>query len=158
VAGEFLLHSSELRRAIELCEKKPPTNEEGVLFEKRAADNATVKDIIPFDELEENGIRVYSRWPDKRGIGPRVGHANKNYEAMDWDAAKDRHFVVSLKVDYEEAYTAAQAKVSMEDWEHVITAQRQVVEIFREKKRSDQGKLIARTVLFLFQLLATAIT
>ncbi len=67
MAGEFLLHSSELRRAIELCEKKPPTKKEGVLFEKMAADNATVKDIIPFDELEKNGIRVYSRWPDKRG-------------------------------------------------------------------------------------------
>jgi hypothetical protein len=66
VAGEFLLHSSELRRAIELCEKMPPTKKEGILFEKRAAYNATVKDIIPFDELEKNGIRVYSRWPNKR--------------------------------------------------------------------------------------------
>ena len=150
MAVKFLLHSSELRRAIELCKKKPPTNEEGVHFEKRAS-NASVSDFIRFDDVEKNGIRVYSRWPDKKGIGPRVAH-------MDWDAAKDRHFVVSLKVDYEEAYTAAQAKVSMEDWEHVITAQRQVLDIFKEKKRSDQGKLIARTVLFLFQLLATAIT
>jgi len=62
------------------------------------------------------------------------------------------------QMDFEAAYTAAQAKVSMEDWKHVITAQRQVVQIFKEKRRSDQGKLIARTVLFLFQLLATAIT
>ena len=73
------------------------SKKEGILFEKRAAYNATVKDIIPFDELEKNGIRIYSRWPDKKGIGPRVAHANKNYEAMDWDAAKDRHFVVNLK-------------------------------------------------------------
>jgi hypothetical protein len=28
----------------------------------------------------------------------------------------------------------------------------------KEKRKSDQGKLMARTVLFLFQLLATAIT
>ncbi len=98
-----------------LCEKKPPANEEGILFEKRAADNATVKEIIPFDKLEKNSISVNSRWPDKKGIGPRVAYPHNKYEAMDWDAEKDRHFVVNLKVDYEAAYKAAQAKVSMED-------------------------------------------
>jgi hypothetical protein len=90
--------------AIELCEKKPPANEEGILFEKSAADNATVKGIIPFDELEKNGIRAYSRWPDKKSIGPRVARHHNNYEAIDWNTAKDRHFVVNLQVDYEAAW------------------------------------------------------
>jgi hypothetical protein len=158
VAGDILLHSSELRRAIELCEKKPPTNEDCIKFEQRAANNATLKDIIPFDELENNGIRVYSRWPDKNGIGPRVARPHNHYDAMDRDTAKDRHFVVNLQVDYEAAYEAAHAKVSMADWAHVASALKKVQDDFRRKKKADKDKLVARTVLFLFQLLATAIT
>ena len=75
-----------------------------------------------------------------------------------WTGTKDRHFVVNLKVDYEEAYMAAQAKVSMDDWKHVTSAKIQVMQDFKQKRKSDQEKLIARTVLFLFQLLVTAIT
>lgn len=76
VAGDFLLlkvaNSKELRTAIELCQKKPPTVAEGIRFDQRAIDKATSDDYIRFRDLEENGVYAYSTWPDKYGVGQRA--------------------------------------------------------------------------------------
>jgi len=162
VAGDFLLlkvaNSKELRTAIELCQKKPPTVAEGIRFDQRAIDKATSDDYIRFHDLEENGVYAYSTWPDKYGVGQRAYPPFRNHEPKDWDTAKDRHFIINLKSDYEEAYAQAKRQSSQVlDWDHIQTARDKVETEFKAKKMPDPDKLTARTVLYLFQLIATVI-
>ena len=105
MAGDFLLlkvaNSKELRTAIELCQKKPPTVADGVQFDKRALHKATGDDLIRFDELEKYGCNTYSTWPDKHGVGRSAYPPFRKHPSKDWDTAKDRHFIINLKSDYE---------------------------------------------------------
>ena len=151
-------NSKELRTAIELSKKKPPTVAEGIRFDQRAMDKATSDDCIMFRDLEKNGIHTFQKWPDIYGVGPSAYPPFRNHDPKDWDTAKDRHFIINLKSDYEEAYAQAKRQSSQVlDWEHIQTARDKVEAEFLEKKMADPDKLTARTVLYLFQLIATVI-
>ena len=162
MAGDFLLlkvaNSKELRTAIELSQKKPPTVADGIWFDKRALHTATEDDIIRFHDLYKYGIHTFKTWPDKFGVGQCANYPFKNHLPTDWDTAKDRHFIINLKSDYEAAYFQAQQQSShLSDWEQIEKFRDKVKAEFEEKKMHEPDKLIARTVLYLFQLLATVI-
>ena len=116
-------NSKELRTAIELSQKKPPTVADGIWFDKRALHTATEDDIIRFDDMHKYGIHTFKTWPDKFGVGQRANPPFRNHEPKDWDTAKDRHFIINLKSDYEAAYFQARQQSShLSDWEHIQTA------------------------------------
>lgn len=163
MADDLLLlrepNSAALREAIELCVKRPPTKEEGMQFDREAAENATANDLVWFHDLEKNGVKTYSKWPDRNGVGQSAYKPFGNHSPTDWSTAKDKHFVVNLQSDLHKAYSNAMGQSSrLNDWQHFDSALKQVENDFKAKNKHDANKLIPRTVLFLFQLLATAIT
>ena len=74
------------------------------------------------------------------------------------DRELDRHAVVNFRQSLEEAATKTQSKSTPEKWKDgFLSVQDEVKVHFASMNRADESKLLARTVLYLFQLLATII-
>ncbi len=126
-------------------------------FHSELAEKAGDGDRVPFKDFEAHGIRVYGNPKIQRnGVGQRLGRGK--HPPWNMDRELDRHAVVNFRPSLEEAATKTESKSTPEEWEHAFESVQDEVKVyFAFMGRADEKKLLARTVLYLFQLLATII-
>ncbi len=149
--------SDKLRRSIESDTKAPPTKSEGGKQDKKMLDRATVNDVVTPKEYPANGIVQLANWPSSTDGTGRAAGGIGNVQRQ-WDTDANRHIVMNFRPTLEEAYKKAKGR--NRDFEKFHTAfdgaKERVSELMRRKgKPAEQSKLIARTVLYLFQMVAT---
>ena len=151
----IVANSLGLRSGIEQNGKVPPAGNPAL--HERLAEGAGESDRVLFKDFEANGIRVYGNPKIQRnGVGQKLGRGK--HEAWHMDRELDRHAVVNFRQSLEEAATKTESKSSPESWELGFESVQEEVKVyFASMNRADQSKLLARTVLYLFQLLATII-
>jgi hypothetical protein len=149
--------SEKLRTSIERNTKAPPTKLDGCKQDKEMLQRATVNDVVRPGDFTANGIVHLADWPfSTAGTGRAAGstrHVQRN-----WDRDRNRHIVMNFRPTLEVAFQ--QVKGRNEDFSKFHTAfdaaSERVKELMkRERKPADPSKLIARTVLYLFQKVAT---
>ena len=151
----IVANSLGLRSGIEQNGKVPPAGNPAL--HKRLAEGAGESDRVLFKDFEANGIRVYGNPKIQRnGVGQKLGRGK--HPPWNMDRELDRHAVVNFRQSLEEAATKTQSKSTPEKWKDgFVSVQDEVKVHFASMNRADESKLLARTVLYLFQLLATII-
>jgi hypothetical protein len=154
-------NSEELRISIEKDEREPPTKLEGGKQDKVMLDRATEKDLVMPKDYRANGIVHLSNWPSStagtgRAAGPRQPGYSGNTQ-RNWDTDTNRNIVMNFKSTLEGAYRAAKGRNRnfLNFHNGFDSATERVRDVMKSQGKTCEDKVMARTVLYLFQKVAT---
>lgn len=157
-------NSEQLRKAIEENSAQgtrlPPTKQDGIKKDKERLEKATANDIITRKDYTANGIVCLTDWPSGTdGAGRASGVRGQPSVQRQWDKDTNRNLVINLKNTLQASYEKARdSDKDCSGFRNAFdSAQTEVKSRMKDEGRTDADKLVARTVLYLFQLLATVI-
>ena len=162
-------NSEQLRRDIEQSSQQgtrlAPTVQQGIKKDKDRIEKATPDDVITRKDFEANGIVSLADWPKgklfqasgKKGKPGMQGCSDKTPNPP------NRHVVVNLQGTLERAHKRVQSMSSVsrtsKDFDDAFESAKEEVrkrmEFEGRNTQADQKKLVARTVLYLIQMMAT---
>ncbi len=151
-------NSADLRTSIERNTRAPPTKSEGGAMDKSKLDEATCADVVRPADYTANGIVCLSNWPSSTdGTGPAAGRAG-NVQRK-WDTDTNRNMVINMRSTLVEAYEVVKGRSSSFKIFHTAfdKAQDSVKDLMKTAGKTASDKVIPRTVLYLFQKLATVL-
>ena len=152
--------SEQLRRTIEADRGSLPSQSDGIALDKEWLEKASADDVIMPEEYRTHGIVHFSGWPSgKDGRGRASGVAGQPAEQRYWDADKNRNMVINLRTTFEAAHELAKQQTTQTRLflDAFNDAKEKVKAKMKAEGKTDASKLIARTVLYLIQLLATVL-
>jgi hypothetical protein len=119
-------------------------------------DRATVNDVVMPRDYKANGIVHLSNWPSSTDGTGRAAGGTWNVQRK-WDADTNRNIVMNFRPTLEEAYDNAKGrKRNFSNFHSGFDgAKDRVSDLMTREGKTDQHKLIARTVFYLFQMVAT---
>ncbi len=151
--------SENLRRSIERDTKALPTKLDGCKQDKEMLDRATVNDIVRPEDYTANGIVHLANWPSSTdGTGRAAGGTWKVQRK--WEDDPNRSIVMNFRPTLEDAHKNVKGRnVNFSKFHTAFDSAQERVKLLlkKEQKPPEPDKLNARTVLYLFQMVATVL-
>ena len=160
-------NSEQLRRDIEQSSQQgtrlAPTVQQGIKKDKDRIEKATPDDVITRKDFQANGIVSLADWPKGKLFQASVKKGGMQGCSDNTPNTPNRHVVVNLQGTLERAHKRVQSMSSVsrtsKDFDDAFESAKEEVrkrmEFEGRNTQADQKKLVARTVLYLIQMMAT---